>query len=629
QYSQGCVNIFVISFVGETLRNWTKCQTVEGIPSVLIDNITDSGYVSYTRWKVHNDWVTGVKYVNDIQSVISSSNDEETALIIGRLPFFLNHIQNTCGTKSAQQRIKEMSDFGSMKSKRSPLAGTTPTKRLSCDESHFKAYKGVKTFDFCKERNVLVTGGLDRIIRLWNPYVPGWPTGLLRGHSAPIFFLCLEPEDNRIFSVSTDNTVMVWDVEDQTCLLTVIPKASHISGELAACHFSHELRALCMATDSLALLQIKYKEKQFDNSSVSHNESVLCCGYNRAFQQVVSCSEGSVIKTWEVKTGLPVMETIAAHGEAAVTCMTIDPSGRRLITGGRDGCLKKWNYINGRCVQTLRQEGDSTHEVSDCIYLEMNNNRYIISVGWDRRINIFPDLHEELGNIQYPQPHWMDDVNSGHKDDIQCAALCRPNLLATSSYDGEVIVWNLISGHILCHLNSKSIVPFDKQSAHRQGDDLSVSKVLFIQSRTDRKTTAASLVASGPAGCIHFWNIYGGGKLFAQFVGSSCKATITDLAISQEDTLLCAADQLGYINIWHILEYAGHGLEPNPPLVLHNWRAHGCTVTRDSSVELVSERHLLLTSSLDGRVRLWSQQGEYIGTFGQNEPWDISDKNSW
>nr|XP_014341188.1 PREDICTED: WD repeat-containing protein on Y chromosome-like [Latimeria chalumnae] len=433
--------------------NWTKCQTVEGIPSVLIDNITDSGYVSYTRWKVHNDWVTGVKYVNDIQSVISSSNDEETALIIGVLQ----------GTKSAQQRIKEMSDFGSMKSKRSPLAGTTPTKRLSCDESHFKAYKGVKTFDFCKERNVLVTGGLDRIIRLWNPYVPGWPTGLLRGHSAPIFFLCLEPEDNRIFSVSTDNTVMVWDVEDQTCLLTVIPKASHISGELAACHFSHELRALCMATDSLALLQIKYK---------------------------YATSWTAVIKTWEVKTGLPVMETIAAHGEAAVTCMTIDPSGRRLITGGRDGCLKKWNYINGRC-----------------------------------------DLHEELGNIQYPQPHWMDDVNSGHKDDIQCAALCRPNLLATSSYDGEVIVWNLISGHILCHLNSKSIVPFDKQS-----------------------------------GCIHFWNIYGGGKLFAQFVGSSCKATITDLAISQEDTLLCAADQLGYINIWHILEYAGHGLEPNPPL---------------------------------------------------------------
>lgn len=32
-------------------------------------------------------------------------------------------------------------------------------------------------------------------------------------------------------------------------------------------------------------------------------------------------------------------------------------------------------------------------------------------------------------------------------------AQCLPNLLATASYDGEVIVWNLVSGHIFCHLN--------------------------------------------------------------------------------------------------------------------------------------------------------------------------------
>lgn len=52
-------------------------------------------------------------------------------------------------------------------------AGTSPPKRFQCDESVFKVYKGVKTFDYCKENNILVTGGLDRNIRLWNPYIPG------------------------------------------------------------------------------------------------------------------------------------------------------------------------------------------------------------------------------------------------------------------------------------------------------------------------------------------------------------------------------------------------------------------------------------------------------------------------
>ena len=33
-------------------------------------------------------------------------------------------------------------------------------------------------------------------------------------------------------------------------------------------------------------------------------------------------------------------------------------------------------------------------------------------------------------------------------------AHCHPNLLATSSYDGQVIVWNMVSGHIFTHLTA-------------------------------------------------------------------------------------------------------------------------------------------------------------------------------
>ena len=42
----------------------------------------------------------------------------------------------------------------------------------------------------------------------------------------------------------------------------------------------------------------------------------------------------------------------------------------------------------------------------------------------------------------------------GHSDDVMSVAFCPPNLLATASYDGEVIVWNMVSGHDFCHLRS-------------------------------------------------------------------------------------------------------------------------------------------------------------------------------
>ena len=51
--------------------------------------------------------------------------------------------------------------------------------------------------------------GMDRIVRMWNPYVSNKPVALLRGHNAPIFYLFIAPEENRIFSISTDKCVKV------------------------------------------------------------------------------------------------------------------------------------------------------------------------------------------------------------------------------------------------------------------------------------------------------------------------------------------------------------------------------------------------------------------------------------
>jgi hypothetical protein len=50
---------------------------------------------------------------------------------------------------------------------------------------------------------------MDRVIRLYNPYVPARPIGRLKGHSSPIFYIYLSAEDNRIFTMSTDKCLNV------------------------------------------------------------------------------------------------------------------------------------------------------------------------------------------------------------------------------------------------------------------------------------------------------------------------------------------------------------------------------------------------------------------------------------
>ncbi|CDQ97542.1 unnamed protein product, partial [Oncorhynchus mykiss] len=236
--------------------------------------------------------------------------------------------------------------------------------------------------------------------------------------------------------------------------------------------------------------------------------------YSHEFRQVVSCTEGSVVKVWDFDTGSHVFEFGGAHGQSAITCMTFDPKGRRLVTGGRDGILKIWNFNNGQCLKILKKDGES-NEVCDCTYLTVHRNTYVMSVGWDRRINVYSDSPDEPHHIQKPQPSWQDDLRRGHIEDILCVAQCPPSLLATSSYDGEVIVWNLVSGHIQCRFAS----PLQPDCCHAQGMDTCVPSIIFLRSRAlhAKFSSAACLLSSGPTGCIHFWNVLNGGKLLANF----------------------------------------------------------------------------------------------------------------
>jgi WD40 repeat protein len=89
-----------------------------------------------------------------------------------------------------------------------PIIRTAQT-RCDADQTIFKIHKGVKTFDLCTAKNVLATGGMDRVIRLWNPYLPSRPVARLRGHNAPVFLVKIAVEDNRLFSISADKTVLV------------------------------------------------------------------------------------------------------------------------------------------------------------------------------------------------------------------------------------------------------------------------------------------------------------------------------------------------------------------------------------------------------------------------------------
>ncbi|KTF76443.1 hypothetical protein cypCar_00039268 [Cyprinus carpio] len=186
---------------------------------------------------------TKVKYFQSIPAIVSSSMHEDSALVIGSIH----------PSTYMQEQMREKTEaYGEGKS-------TKVAQRATSNQTIFTVPKGVTTFDFCKNRNLLVTGGMDKLLRMWMPYVLRKPTGILKGHTTPVSYLCIASEDGHIFSVSTDNTAKIWHIKDQTCLFTAHPKASQIQGELSACLYSSAVKGLYIASDSLALRSLQTK----------------------------------------------------------------------------------------------------------------------------------------------------------------------------------------------------------------------------------------------------------------------------------------------------------------------------------------------------------------------------------
>ena len=72
--------------------------------------------------------------------------------------------------------------------------------------------------------------------------------------------------------------------------------------------------------------------------------------------QVVSGCHGSVVSVWDVDTGEKTIQFSQCHGNVEITAMTFDTTGRRLVTGARDGSIKIWNFNNGACLCVLETQ---------------------------------------------------------------------------------------------------------------------------------------------------------------------------------------------------------------------------------------------------------------------------------
>ncbi|KAJ3105690.1 WD40 repeat domain 95 [Phlyctochytrium planicorne] len=492
--------------------------------------------------------------------------------------------------------------------------------------------KGIKCFDFCRRPSFLVTGGRDKIIRLWNPYVLSKPAGSLHGHNTAITTLIVNHEDSQLISLSEDKAIKIWNVRNLNCLQTLMDKIPHRpENTISSIYFDALNRQLITGSNRLETWPL-YKNLKFAIAR-SHEAGIVSAMFNENFHQVVSGCQNSTVSIWDLASGDKIFQFHNAHGKLEITAMCFDRTGRRLVTGSRDGIVKvvkvprksaylsqMWNFNNGQILRKMIK--GNMAEVTDIIYVEMGSNRYIIAVGWDRKIAIFIDdsSHFESHPVRVLNgAGW--GAHRGHEDDISSVTFCAPNILATGSIDGVIVVWNLESGYIKTTMRE----PFLEL---RSKEEKVVEKILFLQNSERLKTRwyKVPLVSCHADGHLRFWDVYDGVMVYELNCQVSDDEGIATMATNPDGTLLLVGGSKG-----HIFDVKSFGLDGKKDFesgcVLKNlWRAH---VQCISSVNYVNTYEVILTSSKDGTVRVWTPEGQHIGIFGQEEAWIIGEPSTY
>lgn len=219
--------------------------------------------------------------------------------------------------------------------------------------------------------NTAISGSRDTTLRVWD-LPSGTCTSVLMGHQASV--RCLEIHGDLIVSGSYDTTAKIWSISTGQCLRTL---QGHFS-QIYAIAFDGQR----IATGSLdTSVRIWNPHDGTCQAILQGHTSLVGQLQMRASTLVTGGSDGSV-RVWSLASYTPI-HRLAAH-DNSVTSLQFDDS--RIVSGGSDGRVKIWDLNSGVLIRELSQPAEAVWRVAfereRCVVMASRGGRTVMEV-WD------------------------------------------------------------------------------------------------------------------------------------------------------------------------------------------------------------------------------------------------------
>ncbi|KAI8920126.1 WD40-repeat-containing domain protein [Powellomyces hirtus] len=170
---------------------------------------------------------------------------------------------------------------------------------------------------------------------------------------------------------------------------------------------------------------------------VGHKSIVTDVHFTRDDTYIVSSSFDRTIKVWNAQSA-SCERTLRGHADAVTTC-DVSGDGRYIASGSTDCTIRLWDFNNGECIAVIKKH---TRWVK--VVRFSHDGRFLMTSGLDKRIYVW-DLKILINSRAISHTRCIE----AHTDYVLDMATSRPSLLATTSRDSTVRLFDYFSGQEL------------------------------------------------------------------------------------------------------------------------------------------------------------------------------------
>lgn len=225
--------------------------------------------------------------------------------------------------------------------------------------------------------NRLASAGLDGLVKIWDLSTNSTVT-TMRGHQGAVTSIYWSEGDETLVTGSVDGTVKVWELDNQVETRDYIgryrfdwsPDGKRIATRSAEKPSYGEKHVQIIDVESsqvLSLLSVM-ADGFIVPLAISPDGRRLAAGMWRPGRIVV----------WDLESGTVELDTVTHGFELRSVDWSSD--GSRLLTGGKDGCIRVWDMATLECVMTIRACEDQSDWVERAVW-QPHGAKFAVSSG--------------------------------------------------------------------------------------------------------------------------------------------------------------------------------------------------------------------------------------------------------